>query len=88
MSLIMKNTTRSMPAVASLISASLVVEVVTGWPGLGPLLVEATRSRDVPVVLGVTLCSVVMLTAGTALADVAARLADPRTRPSRGVGDG
>lgn len=65
---------------ASLLSASLFVEVVTGWPGLGPLLVEATRARDLPVVAGVSACSIVLLTVGTTLADLAARLADPRTR--------
>jgi peptide/nickel transport system permease protein len=67
-------------SVAGLISASLAVEVITGWPGLGPLLVEATRARDLPVVLGVTLCSVVLLALGTALAELAARLVDPRIR--------
>jgi peptide/nickel transport system permease protein len=73
-------------SMASLISASLLVEVVTGWPGLGPLLVEATRSRDIPVVLGVGLCSVVLLAVGTSVAELAARVADPRTRVSTRAG--
>jgi peptide/nickel transport system permease protein len=71
-------------SMASLLSASLLVEVITGWPGLGPLLVEATRSRDVPLVAGVTVCSVVLLTAATTLADVALRVVDPRIRVPAG----
>jgi peptide/nickel transport system permease protein len=71
-------------SLAALLSASLLVEVVTGWPGLGPLLVEATRSRDLPVVAGATVCSMVMLTVGTTLSDVFARVADPRIRLSAG----
>jgi peptide/nickel transport system permease protein len=71
-------------SVASLFSASLLVEVITGWPGLGPLLVEATRSRDVPVVIGVTLCSVLLLAAGNLVTDIGMRLADPRARARTG----
>jgi peptide/nickel transport system permease protein len=67
-------------SVGSLLSASLIVEVVTGWPGLGPLLVDATRSRDVPVVAAVTLCSTLLLGVGGGMADLATHVADPRTR--------
>ncbi|HEY3381198.1 MAG TPA: ABC transporter permease [Vicinamibacterales bacterium] len=63
---------------AGLFSASLLVEVVTGWPGLGPLLVEATRSRDIPVVIGASVCSMVMLGTATTASDLIARLVDPR----------
>ncbi len=73
-------------SLAALFSASLFVEVVTGWPGLGPLLVEATRSRDLPVVAGIALCSMVLLAVGTTLTEILAKVADPRTRLSRAVG--
>src|SRR6202035_4494484 len=36
-------------SLGGLLSASLVVEVMTGWAGLGPLLVEAIAARDVYV---------------------------------------
>ena len=39
-------------SIASLLSGSLLVEVITGWPGLGPLLLEATLARDLYLVIG------------------------------------
>jgi len=67
-------------SLANLLSASLLVEVITGWPGLGPLMVEATRSRDIPVVAGITLCSTAFLVLGRLAADLALPLCDPRIR--------
>ncbi len=65
---------------ANLMSVSLLVEVITGWPGLGPLLVEATRARDLPVVVASALCSAACLALGWLLSDIAVHLVDPRTR--------
>jgi peptide/nickel transport system permease protein len=73
-------------SVGSLFSASLLVEVITGWPGLGPLLVEAARSRDVPVVVGVALCSTACLAVGGFATDLALRWADPRIAMAAGQG--
>jgi peptide/nickel transport system permease protein len=69
-------------SVANLLSVSLLVEVITGWPGLGPLLVEATRSRDMPVVGAALLSSCTLLAIGALVADAGVRLADPRVRLS------
>jgi peptide/nickel transport system permease protein len=67
-------------SVGQLLSASLLVEVLTGWPGLGPLLVEATRSRDVPVVVAVTLGGALLLGTSNLAADLALSWVDPRQR--------
>jgi peptide/nickel transport system permease protein len=67
-------------SVAALVSASLLIEVVMSWPGLGPLLVDALLARDVHVVLGATLLATVFLVAGNLLADLALFAADPRIR--------
>jgi peptide/nickel transport system permease protein len=67
-------------SVGGLLSGSLLVEVVTGWPGLGPLLLEATMSRDLYVVVGVMMSSTVFLILGNFLADVMLVAADPRVR--------
>jgi peptide/nickel transport system permease protein len=67
-------------SVAGLLSGSLMVEIVTGWPGLGPLLLEASLSRDVHVVVGVVLASTVFMISGSLLADVMLFVADPRVR--------
>jgi peptide/nickel transport system permease protein len=67
-------------SVGSLLSGSLLVEVVMGWPGLGPLLLEAILARDLYVVIGGVLCSTVFLVAGNFFADVLIYWADPRIR--------
>jgi peptide/nickel transport system permease protein len=69
-------------SVGHLFGASLLVEVVTGWPGLGPLLVEATKARDIPVVVAVTLASALLLGTSNLAADLALSWVDPRQRPA------
>jgi peptide/nickel transport system permease protein len=66
--------------VGTLLSASLLIEVVMGWPGLGPLLVDAIMARDVAVVLGVILLSSTFLIVGNLLADLFLYRLDPRIR--------
>lgn len=67
-------------SIAALLSTSLVVELVMGWPGLGPLLLDAIAARDLHVVIGAVLCSTMLLLAGNLLADGLLYLADPRVR--------
>jgi len=65
-----------------LASGSLVVEAVTGWPGVGPLLLEAILERDPQVVVAVVLSSTLFLVAGSIVADALLYIADPRIRGS------
>lgn len=67
-------------SVATMLSSSLLLEVILSWPGLGPLLVEATLNKDVYVVVGAVMLSAVFLIAGNLLADVLLFAADPRIR--------
>jgi peptide/nickel transport system permease protein len=67
-------------SIAGLLSASLLIEVVMSWPGLGPLVVEALLARDVHVVLGASMLATMFLIAGNLLADVALYVVDPRIR--------
>ena len=67
-------------SIAALLSTSLVVELVMGWPGLGPLLLDAIAARDLHVVIGAVLCSTMLLLGGNLLADGLLYLADPRVR--------
>jgi len=67
-------------SIAGLLSTSVVLEVILSWPGLGPLIVEATLARDVHVVAGVTTCATLLLVGGTMVADGLTYLADPRLR--------
>jgi peptide/nickel transport system permease protein len=67
-------------SLGGLLSASLLVEILTGWPGLGPLFLEAIMARDLALVLGVVLASAAMLIAGNLAADLLLYRADPRIR--------
>lgn len=67
-------------SLAALLGGSLVVEVVTGWPGLGPLILEATLSRDLYVVIGAVMFSAIFMILGNLVADVLLLASDPRIR--------
>jgi peptide/nickel transport system permease protein len=67
-------------SIASLLSGSLLVEVATGWPGLGPLLLEATLARDLYLVIGGIIFSALFLVVGNFFADVLLLASDPRIR--------
>lgn len=66
--------------IGSLFSGSFVVEVVTSWPGLGRLMYDALRARDLYLVAGCAASGAVFLAAGTLIADVLLAIADPRLR--------
>jgi peptide/nickel transport system permease protein len=65
-------------SLGTLISGSLVVEVITGWPGLGPLFLESIFARDFYVVTGIVLLSAVVLVVGNIVADLLLVATDPR----------
>jgi len=67
-------------SVGGLLSGSLLVEVIMSWPGLGPLLLESSMSRDLYVVVGVVMSSTLFMIFGSLLADVMLVIADPRVR--------
>jgi peptide/nickel transport system permease protein len=67
-------------SVAGLLSGSLLIEVIMGWPGLGPLLLEASVSRDIYVVVGAVMASTLFMILGSFLADVMLVIVDPRVR--------
>jgi peptide/nickel transport system permease protein len=67
-------------SLGTLLSASLLVEVIVGWPGLGPLFLEAIFARDFALVLGVIMISTAFLIAGNLVADLLLYRADPRIR--------
>lgn len=70
-------------SIAGLLSASLVVETIMSWPGLGPLLLEAVAARDLHLVIAAVVCSTLLLTGGSLVADGLLYLADPRIRADR-----
>ncbi|MGH9642392.1 MAG: ABC transporter permease [Terriglobales bacterium] len=67
-------------SLAGLISGSLLVEVICGWPGLGPLVLDATLSRDLYVVMGGVMSSAFFMVGGNLVADILLMICDPRIR--------
>jgi peptide/nickel transport system permease protein len=51
-----------------------------GWPGLGPLFLDAIMARDYAVVLAVEILSTAFLIAGNLVADLLLYRFDPRIR--------
>ena len=66
--------------IGALLSGSFVVEYVTGWPGLGWLMYEALRARDIYLVAGCAAMGAFLLALGTLLGDLLLVAADPRAR--------
>ncbi|MCC7181463.1 MAG: ABC transporter permease [Acidobacteria bacterium] len=66
--------------IGSLFSGSFVVEVITAWPGLGRLMFDALRARDLYLVAGTAAAGAACLAAGTLAADVVHARLDPRVR--------
>jgi peptide/nickel transport system permease protein len=61
-----------------ILSGSFVVEIVFGYPGLGLLLNSAISGRDYPVIEGISLMMVLMVSTTLLLLDVILPLLDPR----------
>jgi peptide/nickel transport system permease protein len=66
--------------IGSLFSGSFVVEVVTSWPGLGRLMYDALKARDLYLVAGCAASGAFFLAAGTWVAEALMAIADPRLR--------
>jgi peptide/nickel transport system permease protein len=66
--------------IGTLLSGSFAVEVITAWPGLGTLMLNALRARDVYLVAGCAGAGAVFLAFGTLISDLALALVDPRGR--------
>ena len=64
--------------ISGLLSGSILVEVVTSWPGLGRLTVGALLSQDYYLTIGSILMSAVLLIFGNLIADVLLSVSDPR----------
>src|SRR3984893_17619686 len=63
-----------------MVNATVVVEVVFAWPGIGRLLYEGITFRDFPVVQGVVLIGGAMIVVVNLVIDVLYAVIDPRIR--------
>ncbi|MGE4632780.1 MAG: ABC transporter permease subunit, partial [Planctomycetota bacterium] len=69
-------------SLASLLSGSLLVEIVLNWPGLGRLVFDALSAKDEPLVMASVMISTLLLVFGNLVADLLLSLVDPRVRLS------
>ncbi len=68
------------PTLIGAVGSSLAIETLTGWPGLGPLFLEAFHARDYPVVQAVLVMLALALTGLNLLADLLLYRLDSRIR--------
>lgn len=66
--------------IPELIGGTILVETVFGFPGLGDLARRAAVAADLPLLLAIVLGGAVLTVLGNLGADLAYRIADPRTR--------
>lgn len=66
--------------IGTLFSGSFIVEVVTSWPGLGRLMFDALKARDLFLVAGCAATGAFFLAAGTLVSDLLLAFTDPRVR--------
>jgi peptide/nickel transport system permease protein len=67
-------------SLGGVISGSFLVEVITGWPGVGPLFLDAIYARDFQVVMAVVMLFSILLIVSNLVADLLLYAADPRVR--------
>ena len=70
--------TQAMAEIPELVGSAAIVEKIFGWPGIGALMIEAIRNRDVPLIMGVTLVIAVVVLLANIFLDIAYGLLDPR----------
>ncbi len=62
----------------TVISGSVVLELVFSWPGVGKLFLDSVLARDYPTVMGLSFLTAVLVLISTLLADLLYAWADPR----------
>jgi len=63
-----------------LLSGSVLVETIFGWPGMGRLIVDAIFQRDYPLIMAASFVVAAMVVFGNLMADVLYAVVDPRIR--------
>lgn len=71
------------PALAGLVTGTIIIESVFAVPGMGRLFIDAINSRDYPVIMGITLFYAFLITLGNLMVDILYGFADPRIRESQ-----
>ena len=67
-------------SIGDILGGAALVEIVTGWPGLGKLILSALLNQDPYLVSGSLIYGVILLMLGNLLADILLTITDPRIR--------
>ncbi len=70
------------PAVAGIMTGSLVIELIFNLPGIGRYFVQGALNRDYPLVMGVVIIYATLIIMLNLLSDLAYAALDPRVRRS------
>jgi peptide/nickel transport system permease protein len=68
-----------------LFGGAVIAEQVFSYPGLGQAAVDAGLKGDIPLLMGIVLCSAVFVFVGNTVADLLYRFVDPRMRRKGGA---
>jgi len=68
----------------ALVSGAALVEIFTGWPGLGQVMLQAVRAQDLFLVMGNMVMVSALLVLGNFLSDILLVIVDPRIRSGKG----
>ena len=68
------------PALAAILTGSLIVEQIFGLPGIGRYFVQGALNRDYTLVMGVVICYAALIILLNFLADILIAFLDPRVR--------
>jgi len=69
--------------IGTVFSGSFAVEILTSWPGLGGMMLQALKARDTYLVAGCAAAGAAFLAAGILAADIAHAFVDPRIEGAR-----
>ena len=67
-------------SIPGLLSGAVLVETVTGWPGMGRLAVNAVFARDYPIIMALVMIFSLLVILGNLIADIVYSYVDPRIR--------
>ncbi len=72
---------------AAMLNGVVIVEVVFQWPGVGSLVVEALKTRDLPLIQATVLVTVILALIVQLGVDLLYPVMDPRVRLGKAAAD-
>lgn len=68
------------PAIAGIMTGSMIIEQIFSLPGIGRSFVQGALTRDYPVVMGITIIYAIVIIVMNLIVDIIYRFLDPRVR--------